>query len=346
MNKYNCERCGFHTDLRGNFKRHVFRKNVCKPKLNDINIEEIRNKYGFQNVNPMSTQCQPYGKKMSTQCQPILDKLSTLNTKKNNLKSKSISPKNNPTCKYCNKIFKSRQVKSKHENKYCKIKKQQEENSFKNILIEKENLQNILLEKDKNKDKEIESLQNILLEKEKENKEIKNEMENKIKEIKEEMRKQIEVLLEKVGNNITVNNNIQLNNYGNENLDHITSDFLKKLIETPYKSIPMLIENIHFNKKYPENKNVRITNKKLPFAEVFKDDGWKLCNKTEVVNEMVTTKSKILDSEFQELKETLPNNTNTKYNTFTHNRDWDLHTRKNVLKGTEIAILNGSKKEI
>ena len=327
MNKYNCERCGFHTELRGNFKRHVFRKNVCKPKLNDINIEEIRNKYGFT--------------KSSTKEHKLSTKEHKLSTKEHIIDKKIY------VCAHCDKKFKLQNSKTRHENKYCKIKKKQEKKSFQNILLQKENesLQNILLEKDKNKDKEIESLQNILLEKEKENKEIKNEMENKIKEIKEEMRKQIEVLLEKVGNNITVNNNIQLNNYGNENLDHITSDFLKKLIETPYKSIPMLIENIHFNKKYPENKNVRITNKKLPFAEVFKDDGWKLCNKTEVVNEMVTTKSKILDSEFQELKETLPNNTNTKYNTFTHNRDWDLHTRKNVLKGTEIAILNGSKKE-
>ena len=126
------------------------------------------------------------------------------------------------------------------------------------------------------------------------------------------MGKQIESLLEKVGNNnnnnnnITVNNNIQLNNYGHENLDHITSEIFKKLIETPYKSIPGLIKNIHFSEECPENKNVRITNKKLPYAEVFKDNKWEICNKTEIVNEMVSTKSKILDNEFEDIKEILP----------------------------------------
>ena len=43
-----------------------------------------------------------------------------------------------------------------------------------------------------------------------------------MKKNQDEMRKQIEMLLEKVGNNITVNNttnnNIQLNNYGKEDL--------------------------------------------------------------------------------------------------------------------------------
>ena len=120
-------------------------------------------------------------------------------------------------------------------------------------------------------------------------------------------------------------------------------DFLKKLIKMPYTSIPKLIENIHFNKEVPENKNIRITNKKLPYAEVFKDNKWEICNKTEIVNEMVSKKSKILDNEFEDMKQKLPNSEETNYKTFQKNRDFDWNSRNNILKNVEIAILNGSK---
>ena len=314
MVQYNCTRCGYSTHLKANFKKHLFRKNVCKPKLEDINIELLRTKYGLQIVN---------GKSMQSKC--FLDKKS-MQSKCFSIKSKCFSNKKY-VCDYCEKEFKSKQGKYQHQKKYCKIKKEQEENNFQNILLQKEN----------------ENLQNILLQKEKENKEIKIEM----KKNQDEMRKQIEMLLEKVGNNITVNNttnnNIQLNNYGNEDMGHITNDIIKKLIETPYNSVSGLITTIHFDDKCPENKNVRITNRKLPYAEVYTDDRWKLCNKAEVVNEMVNKKSTILDNKFEEIKETLPTDTNTNYDTFKHNREWDIFSRKKILKNAEIAILDGNK---
>jgi hypothetical protein len=307
MNKYNCDRCGFSTQYRGNFKKHIFRKNVCKPKLEDINIDEIRKKYGFNKHSELTP------------------KHSELTPKHSELTPKKLKYH----CEYCNKSFTRLGNKKRHIKSRCSLK-QKDINNLQNILLEKEN--------------ENEKLKNILLEKENENKEIKNKMEKQISEIKNEMKKQIEILLEKVGNNnITINNNIQLNNYGNESMVHVTRDFLKKLIKMPYTSIPKLIENIHFNKEVPENKNIRITNKKLPYAEVFKDNKWKLCNKIEVVNEILTNKSKILDNEFIEIKDDLQKETSNKYNTFKKDRDWDIFTRKKVLKNAEIAILNGSK---
>ena len=41
MNKYECIRCGFVTNLRGNFKRHLNRKFICMPKKNDIPINKV-----------------------------------------------------------------------------------------------------------------------------------------------------------------------------------------------------------------------------------------------------------------------------------------------------------------
>ena len=40
---YECQRCGYNTTLRGNIKQHLNRKNICKPILDNISIEDIKN---------------------------------------------------------------------------------------------------------------------------------------------------------------------------------------------------------------------------------------------------------------------------------------------------------------
>ena len=62
-------------------------------------------------------------------------------------------------------------------------------------------------------------------------------------------------------------------------LSYISKDFLTELCILPYSSIKNLLKHIHFNKKHPENQNIRITNKKLPYAEVYKGDKWEICDK-------------------------------------------------------------------
>ena len=89
------------------------------------------------------------------------------------------------------------------------------------------------------------------------------------------LNQKIEKLLEKVGNNTHIENqqiNIHINNYGKENLDYITEGYISKLLKIPYGAVPKLIKHIHFNPEHPENHNIKITNKKLPYASVFKDD--------------------------------------------------------------------------
>ena len=42
MVNYKCERCGFTTRYKGNFQKHLFRKNKCEAILEDIPIEILR----------------------------------------------------------------------------------------------------------------------------------------------------------------------------------------------------------------------------------------------------------------------------------------------------------------
>ena len=93
----------------------------------------------------------------------------------------------------------------------------------------------------------------------------------------DELRKEIEQLKNNQ-QNITNNNNIKINIncFGNENMDYINDKTILQCISKVYGSIPMIIERIHFDSEHPENNNVKIPNKKLPHAQVMTDNKWKL----------------------------------------------------------------------
>ena len=55
MVDYSCLRCGYIASQKINFKHHLNRKNVCKPILEDISIDEIKFMYGFE-INSKSLQ--------------------------------------------------------------------------------------------------------------------------------------------------------------------------------------------------------------------------------------------------------------------------------------------------
>ena len=141
-------------------------------------------------------------------------------------------------CIYCGKTFKRKDNLKRHMESYCKIMKSQM------ILIESE--KSILL------DKNAELINKTI------------ELENKVKQLNNE-------LINKPTTNITnINtiNNIKINNYGCENLDYLTSEKINKLIETPYTSIPKLIEEVHYHPDHPENNNMKITNKRDSYIKL------------------------------------------------------------------------------
>ena len=58
---YKCQRCGFNTNHKTNFKKHLNRKFTCKPILKEIDIYDIKKQYNMLEVKrnfKMSTQCQ------------------------------------------------------------------------------------------------------------------------------------------------------------------------------------------------------------------------------------------------------------------------------------------------
>ena len=132
------------------------------------------------------------------------------------------------------------------------------------------------------------------------------------KQEKEYLKKQIEGLLTKVGNNIsvgnktnntTINNTIVLNNYGQEDLSHITDALKTQLLKIPYGMIPKMIEQVHFNDQKPENKNIMLTNSRDNKLKIYKNNKWIYRDKNETLNDLVDSKYFILDTHFETTQE-------------------------------------------
>jgi hypothetical protein len=165
---------------------------------------------------------------------------------------------------------------------------------------------------------------------------------------KAELRLQIDKLLEKVGNNNTTNtNNIQtqivLNNFGKENVEYINSNYINKLIQQGiYAAVPKIIKYLHFNPEHPENRNVKITNKKETWAQIWNNDKWELKNKKLVISDIVDKGYNIIDDKkkvegLNTIKKSKLNNFQEKYDSN------DKETHKYLNKEVETLILNESK---
>ena len=57
-------------------------------------------------------------------------------------------------------------------------------------------------------------------------------------------------------NNITININMAPNNFGDENMSHVTEELKKECLNTLNAGFMRLLEDVHFNKDVPENWNV------------------------------------------------------------------------------------------
>ena len=164
---------------------------------------------------------------------------------------------------------------------------------------------------------------------------------------KEKLYKYIDKLIDKTGDtNITIdkqmNNQIKLNNFGEENLSHITDDYKLKMLSLPYGMIQNMIEKVHFNNKFPENKNIALTNKRDNMIRVFRGKKWRYQDRNYVVDELIKNNYNRLDEYFEEIGKDKMN--------FIHNKRYLKFQKKfdtndevlmdKIKKETEMIILS------
>jgi hypothetical protein len=235
LNIIQCDRCSKTFSNMTNLRRHFYNKKLCKPILNDISIEELKEKY-----------------KVKKGCYK---------------------------CENCGKQYKSAVGKCKHKKK-CSVNP---------IIIEKKTISKLETELDKEviKRKELEKqVEQLILEKaqlqEAHAKIINNDHSNT--------------------NNITTigrdQNIIIVNNFGEENIEYLLKDenFIKKCIENPVNSISKYLENVHFNKEHPENRNIKITNLLGPYMDYIKCGKWNKIEKNILIPNLIDKSINIIDN--------------------------------------------------
>ena len=233
-----CERCSNTFSNMTNLRRHFHNKKICKPILNDISIEELKEKY-----------------KVKKGCYK---------------------------CENCGKEYKSAAGKCKHK-KICSVNP---------IIIEKKTISKLETELGKEviKRKELEKqVEQLILEKaqlqEAHNKLVVNGNNNNSN-------------LTTIGRDQNI---IIVNNFGEENIEYLLKDenFIKKCIENPVNSISKYLENVHFNKEHPENRNIKITNLLGPYMDYVKEGQWNKIEKNilipNLINKSINTIDNIID---------------------------------------------------
>ena len=142
-------------------------------------------------------------------------------------------------------------------------------------------------------------------------------------------------------NNTNNNNKVQINNYGNENLDMLTDSYMKKMVQYPYTAIPQMIKKIHFNDKYPENKNIRMLNKRSNKIQILNIDRWEYVSKKEAIRELIDEKNYHLDKYYEDNKHQFSDVNQNRFENFQEKiSNSDKNTIKTVNDNTELVFWN------
>ena len=140
-------------------------------------------------------------------------------------------------------------------------------------------------------------------------------------------------------NNITIN----INAFGNENMDYIDDKSILSCIDRVYKSIPSLLEKIHFDPEHPENHNIKITNKKLPYASVMGNNKkWRTVDRKDAIDTMVSNGYNLLDEKYTEHKDKFPSTKQQRIEGFLSKFETeDKDMIKQIKSEVDMMVLNG-----
>ena len=266
---YQCPRCHYQTIKKHDLKCHFYRKKFCAPIYSTITQrilqEDVKKRNSFKINEEDNTQ-----------------EIHNITHKKNfELSNQKVELKKYQ-CKYCLKILSRSDSLKRHLDK-CQEKKQNDENT--KLKLYNEQLQ-----------KEIFRLQN----------ELQNALSVKGKDNSKNQNNKPNIVNNYYTQNNFNQNNIKINAFRDENTDYLTPEYIMGIAKRGmYYAIPELIKKIYFNENHPENQNVKITNEKSKYGEIFNGKRFMKCAKNLVVRDMITIVVDVIDDVCCEVK--MPN---------------------------------------
>lgn len=313
MVQYKCDKCNKLFDKKSNFLYHINRKIPCFDQSSLIQNESEKSK----------KECKRY-------------------TASNNDKAYSdLVERNELQCQDCDKIFSSKSNLNRHLNGRCKEINNNNENEktqiFEKLLREVEEL--------KERNKQIEEKNNQI---EKTNHKLLKEV-TKLKSCKKSPNNinSNNTNTANIGqinnNNINNNNiNIKLVAFKKEDVSFITDDVYKKILNKGFKSVPSLVEYIHFNNEQPQNTNVYISNMRDKYALVYDGNNWQLRDRETIMKELIDDKTQILSLKFDEMIKDLDEFTIRKFSRFLDESD-DNEVVSQIKDDLRLVLYNNRK---
>ena len=364
MVNYSCKRCGFNTNIRTKYYDHLRKKNTCKTLLSEVSIEYLKQEldvyiasknkieidpksYSLLPHNLLTNPSQIYSQNiqngtmssfngtmssfngtMSSSNESMSSSNGTMSSSNGNMSSSNgnMSSSNESMSSSSESMSSSNGTMSSSNGTMSSSRKDTLPSKYKchncnAIFSRKDNLKRHLRLYCKYvKGTNIEDYMGMNIN----NGTINNTTDNSVK-------------------HCTITNNITINNYGKEKIDHILKDtqFINSLLKGPYTAIPRMIEAIHFDRDHPENMNVRIQNKKEPWILVFKGGKWMHERKKEVLDDIIDKSYASLDLEYPQNKGKLNDVETERYSHFqTKMDDKDDVLIKNMRQDAEKVILN------
>ncbi len=268
---------------------------------------------------------------------------SAINTVKSAKKSKK-----QYICEYCKFEFTRSDSLKKHYN-ICKLKKVKETQ-----LMEENNMLKEQLKKQEEENKKKEEENRKQFEEISQIKSMLSDLINKNCKVHPKTLQKINKQLNGDNNNITeINNKGTINNtyniigLGHENLTEVFSKKEKMaILKYRYCSLPQLVEYAHFNDKYPQFKNILITNTQNTLAYKYdtKKKQFVAINKDELLEDIVDERMCDINSFYEELEGELDNKTKEILDKVKDKIENDPEYKELKKKDIKLIIYNNRKK--
>jgi hypothetical protein len=147
----------------------------------------------------------------------------------------------------------------------------------------------------------------------------------------------------------TQNNNVHItiNAFGKENVDYITNKVCLQIVNQVFNSVHTAAHIVFFNPDHPENHNIKIPNKKEPYAMVMKDNQkWEIMDRKKAIAEMTQKSYHVVEDSFGKVQDQVKPSKQDNFKKFRDKMDeQDPGLLKRLHNELEMKVLGATRKE-